>query len=111
MFRAAILAVALATIVVCTGGAVADAGPMADAGLDQTVTVETTVQLDGTGSTHPGGTITAYEWTIRTTDGREIDPDCDDCERSQFTPSTVGRYTVNPTVTGPNGARSTDASR
>lgn len=81
MFRVAILVAALATFLVCAGGAAAADGPMADAGLDQTVTVETTVQLDGTGSSHPDGAIAEYEWTIRTPDGREIEPDCPDCER------------------------------
>jgi hypothetical protein len=37
---------------------------MADAGLDQTVTDGTPVELDGSGSLHPDGQITAYEWSI-----------------------------------------------
>lgn len=109
MLRVAILAVTFAAAGILALGPVAAAsGPMADAGLDQTVTVETTVHLDGTGSGHPDGTLSEYEWTIRTPDGREIEPDCPRCARSQFTPSVVGRYAVTLTVTGPSGARSTD---
>jgi hypothetical protein len=109
MLRFAILAVTFALAGIVAGGSVAAApGPMADAGLDQTVTVETTVQLDGTGSGHPDGPLSGYEWTIRTPDDRKIEPDCPDCERTQFTPSMVGRYEVTLTVTGPDGARSTD---
>ena len=50
------------------GTALAAEGPMADAGLDQTVANGTTVQLDGTGSTHPDGRISTYEWSIATDD-------------------------------------------
>lgn len=108
MLRVTILAGSLVAIGAFTGVSVAAGGPMADAGLDQTVTVETTVQLDGTGSGHPDGELSTYRWTIRTPDGREIETDCPDCERSQFTPSVVGRYQVNLTVTGPRGTQSTD---
>lgn len=108
MLRVAILAASLVGFGAFAGISVAAAGPMADAGLDQTVTIDTTVQLDGTGSAHPDGTLSVYEWTIRTPDGREIEPDCTDCERSQFTPSATGRYEVTLTVTGPDGDRSTD---
>lgn len=69
MLSVVIFGAVLATIFVCTGGAAATGGPMADAGLDQTVTVETTVQLDGTGSSAPDGAIAGYEWTIRMPQG------------------------------------------
>lgn len=54
MSRVAILAATLAAVVVlaCGSAAAVDA-PMTDAGLDQSVTVETTVHLNGTGSGHP----------------------------------------------------------
>lgn len=109
MLRIAIVVASLAVLGIFTGVSTAASGPMADAGLDQTVSVETVVQLDGTGSGHPTGTLSDYEWRIQTPDGREIEPDCPDCERSQFTPTTVGRYEVTLTVTGPNGTQSTDS--
>ena len=108
MLRIAIVVAALAVLGVFTGVSTASSGPMADAGLDQTVSVETVVHLDGTGSSHPTETLSDYEWRIQTPDGREIEPDCPSCERSQFTPTTVGRYEVTLTVTGPNGTQSSD---
>ena len=54
----------LAVLLVVAGTAgvvVADGGPLAAAGLDQEVGVDTTVQLDGTGSSHPDGRIEGYE--------------------------------------------------
>ena len=90
------------------GVAAAGEGPMADAGLDQTVTVGTTVQLDGTGSRHPSGAVTAHEWTIRAPDGEEVAPDCETCERSRFTPRRPGRYEVTLAVADDDGRRATD---
>ena len=56
---ATVLAVLL--FVMSAAGVVAgDEGPWA-AGLDQEVGVDTTVQLDGTGSSHPDGRIEGYE--------------------------------------------------
>lgn len=109
MQRVALLAlVGVAVIVGFAGVAVADGEPMADAGLDQTVTVGTTVQLDGTGSTHPSGAKAAHEWTIRAPGGGAVEPDCASCERSRFTPRRPGRYEVTLTVTGEDGRRATD---
>lgn len=85
-----------------------DAAPMADAGLDQTVTVDTTVQLDGSGSTHPDGSIDDHEWSIRTPTGGQIRPDCPRCERTQFTPTEPGRYEVTLQVSDRTGTLSTD---
>lgn len=109
MFRIAILVASLTVLGAFVGVSSAASGPMADAGLDQSVTVDTVVHLDGTGSNHPSGALSDYEWRIRTPDGRLIEPDCPDCERSQFTPSTVGRYEVTLTVAGPDGTRSSDS--
>ncbi|QLD87344.1 hypothetical protein HWV23_16970 [Natronomonas halophila] len=81
---------------------------MADAGLDQSVPVDTTVQLDATGSTHPEGDIESYEWHIETPDGRDIDPDCTACARTTFTPNTTGQYEVTVTVTGSEGETASD---
>jgi hypothetical protein len=100
MRQVVVLATALLFLGTVAGAAAADSGPLADAGLDQTVNTETTVQLDGTGSAHPEGSIVAYEWTIRTPDGREISPDCSDCDRTSFVPRTPGTYEVMLSVTG-----------
>jgi len=101
----------LATIVLSagvTGVVAADDGPLAAAGLDQEVGVNTTVQLDGTGSSHPDGRIDSYEWSIETPDGRTMTPDCRDCARTTFTPRTVGRYNVTLTVTDADGRTDND---
>jgi hypothetical protein len=102
------LLVVLASISGAAGLAAADAGPLADAGLDQRVDVDTTVQLDGTGSAHPNGTIDSYAWSIETPDGRHIQPACPDCARTQFTPHEPGRYDVTVTVTDTDGRSERD---
>jgi hypothetical protein len=96
----------LAAIVLSAGGVgvvAADGGPLAAAGLDQEVGVNTTVQLDGTGSSHPDGRIDGYEWSIETPDGRTMRPACRACARTSFTPRSVGRYDVTLTVTDGEG--------
>lgn len=103
---ALVVVLVVGSLGVC-GTAIAASGPMADAGLDQTVTVETAVQLDGTGSAHPDGDIRGYEWAIEAPDGSVIAPDCPSCERTQFTPEQAGRYEV--TVTVRDDAGDTDA--
>ena len=103
------LALAVLVLVVGTSGVVAaESGPLADAGLDQEVTVDTTVQLDATGSSHPNGTIDGYEWSIETPGGRAIRPDCEDCPRTQFSPGRTGRYDVTVTVTDTEGRSDED---
>ena len=104
-------ATVLAILLVVAGAAgvvAADEGPLAAAGLDQEVGVNTTVQLDGTGSSHPDGRIDGYEWSIETPDGRAIPPDCRTCARTQFTPRLVGRYDVTLTVTDGEGRTDSD---
>jgi hypothetical protein len=91
-----------------TGVVAADEGPLAAAGLDQEVGVNTTVQLDGTGSSHPDGRIEGYEWSIETPDGRTTTPACRDCSRTRFTPRSVGRYDVTLTVTDEEGRTDSD---
>ncbi|PSP48346.1 hypothetical protein BRC75_07105 [Halobacteriales archaeon QH_7_69_31] len=101
----------LAAIVLSAGIAgvvAAEEGPLAAAGLDQEVGVNTTVQLDGTGSSHPDGRIESYEWSIETPDGRTMTPDCWNCGRTQFTPRMVGRYNVTLTVTDEDGRTDND---
>ena len=104
-------ATVLAVLLVVAGAAgvvAADDGPLAAAGLDQEVGVDTTVQLDGTGSSHPDGRIEGYEWSIETPDGRTMTPACRDCARTTFTPRTVGRYDVTLTVTDGDGRTDSD---
>ena len=104
-------ATVLGVLLVVAGAAgvvAADEGPLTAAGLDQEVGVNTTVQLDGTGSSHPDGRIDGYEWSIETPDGRTMTPDCPDCARTTFTPRTVGRYNVTLTVTDANGRTDND---
>ena len=94
---AAVVALFAAAAVV--GVAAADAGPLVNAGLDQEVGVNTTVQLDGTGSSHPDGTIDGYEWSIETPAGARTTPTCADCGRISFRPSSVGLKLVRPQST------------
>ena len=104
-FTAVVAFLAAAAIV---GVAAADAGPLADAGLDQEVGVNTTVQLDGTGSSHPDGTIDGYEWSIETPAGARTTPACADCGRTNFRPTEPGRHNVTVVVTDSEGRSSTD---
>jgi hypothetical protein len=104
--------IVLAAVVILAGATftvvAADGGPLAEAGLDQEVDVNTTVQLDGTGSSHPNGTIKGYEWSIETPAGRTITPACPHCNRTHFTPRDTGRYDVTLTVTDEHGRTDRD---
>ncbi|MXR42340.1 hypothetical protein GRX01_13455 [Halobaculum sp. WSA2] len=82
--------------------------PLADAGLDQRVERGTVVWLDGGGSVDPDGELVAHEWSIRTPDGREIEPDDPTAVSTTFTASTVGRYEVTLTVTDDHGVARSD---
>ena len=104
-FAAVVAFLAAAAVV---GVATADAGPLANAGLDQEVGVNTTVQLDGTGSSHPDGSIDGYEWSIETPAGARTTPACADCGRTSFRPTKFGRYNVTVVVTDSEGRSSTD---
>ena len=104
-------ATVLAVLLVVAGAAgvvAADGGPLAAAGLDQEVGVETTVQLDGTGSSHPDGRIDGYQWSIESPDGRTMAPACRDCNRTEFTPHEPGRYDVTLSVTDEAGRTDAD---
>lgn len=80
--------------------------PVADAGGDQTVTVNTLVTLDGTGSTDAeDGTPTSYAWTIDAQPNGATDALTDaNSATATFTPTEVGDYTVTLTVTDSEGA-------
>ena len=108
MKRYVLFAAALALAGGVAGVAAADSGPLADAGLDQEVDSGTTVHLDATGSSHPDGSIEAYEWSIKTPDGRQIRPACPTCARTEFTPTDPGRYDVTVTVTDGDGRTDSD---
>lgn len=108
MNKAAILAAGMPVIIVCSGIAAGGGAPLADAGLDQTVSVDTSVQLDGTGSTPTDGEIESYEWRIETPEGREITPDCVECARTEFVPDVPGQYNATLTVRDSAGERESD---
>ena len=78
-------------------------GPLAEAGLDQQVLRGETVRLDATGSHDPDGRVVAYEWRIRTPDGRDVSPPDPRSARGSFRPNSVGRYEITLAVTDDEG--------
>ena len=76
--------------------------PIAKAGSDQTVIEGDTVRLDGSASTDPDGTITAYEW--KHADGTVLSS-----EVSFDRIFSVGTRTITLTVTDNDGATGTDS--
>jgi len=110
-----VVALALLTVAATAAGTVpladttsSNEAPLADAGLDQEVTKDATVILDGTGSRDPNGDIERYNWSIRTPNDETITPECPDCARTEFSPSHVGQYRVTLSVTDDDGATSSD---
>jgi uncharacterized protein GlcG (DUF336 family) len=85
-------------------GAAENEPPLADAGLDQRVERGAVVWLDGGGSLDPDGELVAHEWSIRTPDGRHIQPDNPAAVSTTFDASMTGRYAVTLTVTDDHGA-------
>ncbi|UCH88052.1 MAG: PKD domain-containing protein, partial [Thermoplasmata archaeon] len=75
--------------------------PVADAGSDQTVMVEETVYLDGSGSYDVDGTIESYIWDFGDTNSGSG-------ETTTHAYTAVGIYTVTLTVTDNGGATDTD---
>jgi len=94
-------------------GAVAgdNESPLADAGLDRTVSANTTVYLDATGSRDPDGEIDRYRWRIEQPDGNYRTPSCEYCGRTEFVPREPGLYNATVVVTDEDGATSTDTLR
>ncbi len=82
--------------------------PVADAGADQTITAPAnSVNLDGTGSSDPDGTISAYSWVKVSGPGTITISNS-----NTATPSVIGlqpgTYVFELTVTDNNGATATD---
>lgn len=82
--------------------------PLAEGGLDQHVLRGETVRLDATGSYDPDGRVVAYEWRVRTPDGRAVSPSDSRTARTSFEANTVGRYEITLTVTDGDGNTGTD---
>ncbi|WP_348609507.1 PKD domain-containing protein [Halobaculum rarum] len=108
MAVAALLVVAAVPASVAAHEVAENDPPLADAGLDQHVERGTVVWLDGGGSLDPDGELVAHEWSIRTPDGREIEPNDPTAVSTTFTASTVGRYEVTLTVTDDHGVHRSD---
>jgi len=113
----AAMSVALVANALLVGGATGTVAasdnetPLADAGLDQSVSVNTTVYLDATGSRDPDGEITQYEWEIERPDGNYTTPDCETCGRTSFVVRESGTYNATVTITDDDGATSSDTLR
>jgi hypothetical protein len=77
--------------------------PIADAGGPYLVQVNYSVDLDGSASNHPGGTIVSYDWSFGdNTTGTGV--------LVSHVYTAVGIYNVNLTVTDDRGAQSSDTT-
>ncbi len=81
---------------------VSNQSPVADAGLDQTIIVGETVQLDGSGSNDPDGTIESYIWYF----GDSTPPVEGVIVEHVY--ANAGEYTASLVVTDDDGAEDTD---
>lgn len=77
--------------------------PVADAGPDRTAIVAETLEFDGTGSSHPDGSIISYEWDFG-------DGTSGSGEIVTHTYAALGSFTVILTVTDSDGATATDTA-
>ncbi len=88
------------------------AAPQAETGPDRTVSSQSQVQLDGSGSSDPDGTIQTYRWSFASTPSNVSSPPSfqpsNDTVDPTFTPSQPGRYEVQLEVTDDRGATRTD---
>jgi len=95
------------TIVLAKGFSVLDV-PVANAGLPQTVSVGATVQLDGSGSTDPGGLSLTYAWTlVSTPTGSAAVLSSAAAAKPTFVADKAGSYRAQLIVS--NGAQSSSA--
>ena len=86
--------------------------PTANAGTAQTVTVGTTVTLDGTHSSDPNGnTPLTYAWSIQSAPaGSTAQLSSTTAAQPTFTPDKPGEYVISLTVTNSLGVKSTPAT-
>lgn len=83
--------------------------PVADAGENQTVQINTTVILDGSGSSDADGDPLEYEWVSNTVPvGAVVTINDADQEKATFTPEVAGFYSFRLKVTDPSGKTDTD---
>ncbi len=84
--------------------------PVADAGPDQSVTVEDTVTLDGTGSSDPNDDTLTYSWTLTAPADSGSSAALDDPTSAtpSFTADVAGDYLAELTVDDGNGNSDTD---
>jgi len=79
--------------------------PVADAGADGTVEVGELVQLDGTASYDPDGTVVGWEWNVSTSNPAAVTLSALNASVVTFTaPSTVGVYSFSLRVQDDNGS-------
>ncbi|HET9728778.1 MAG TPA: PKD domain-containing protein [Acidimicrobiia bacterium] len=82
---------------------IANRAPVANAGPDQTTTVGTAAPFNGSGSSDPDGTISAYSWSFG--DGATATG-----VTTSHAYAAAGTYTTTLTVTDNNGATATDTA-
>ncbi|MFP4088817.1 MAG: PKD domain-containing protein [Cyclobacteriaceae bacterium] len=83
--------------------------PVADAGDDQTVAVDATVTLDGSGSTDPDDDISEYQWTATSNPvGAQVTIENADQAQASFVPDRAGTYNFVLRVTDAIGQSATD---
>lgn len=84
--------------------------PTAEAGSNTSTTVESSVQLDGTGSSAPSGSLT-YDWSVDSAPSGASAPagswDDPTLAQPEFTPNETGDYTIQLEVSA-NGLSSSD---
>ncbi len=86
----------------------ANKAPIANAGPDQTITAPTSsVNLDGSASYDPDGTIASYSWILKTGTG-SITISNGNTSKPSVVGLTTGTYSFQLTVTDNSGATSTD---
>ena len=73
--------------------------PVAEAGSDQTVTIDSTVQLDGSGSSDPDGEDITYAWVLsKKPDSSQATLDSKDTAKTSFFADVEGEYEAELTV-------------